>query len=407
MHFWGFLRHQAQLAEAVQPGDCPLRHPAKHTQAAAVFRPPLGELRLHPTLAQFLAMRLRVIRPIRVQLLRTTLRLTVLVLRPATVHQRQQFLDLRNVGGRDVAGQRDAIGINENVLLDARSSAICGVFAAALHALEGAGEGAIDGRPRPIDEVGIVQTCEQDVVEARPDTGLVPVAKATPAGHAAATAHLGGQVFPADAGLEDEEDAGQCLAVLDPFTSRIAEASRLVWRNQGLQHVPEFIGNQWLGHSSTSRGKRAIQERYLRRTCHWPHFVSGSYEPAVFEDEVKEYLTGHGFNVFQNVKEKGSKTGKKYNLSFRVPTRERSFWISAISPKSSSGIQSKINYNFRMWYDLNGGMTKDKKVNLLNDELIYFKDEDVKILEEVFYHLSLDEVPRSHCRITEQFSYCL
>jgi hypothetical protein len=87
---------------------------------------PFRELRLYPTLAQLLAVGLRVIRPIRVQLLGTTLRLTVLVLRPATVHHRQQFLDLRDVGGRDVARQGYAIGIDENVLLDAGASAIGG-----------------------------------------------------------------------------------------------------------------------------------------------------------------------------------------------------------------------------------------------------------------------------------------
>ena len=40
------------------------------------------------------------------------------------------------------------------------------------------------------------------------------VAKAQPTGHAAAAAFLREQVLPDDAGLEDEEDAGEHLAIL-------------------------------------------------------------------------------------------------------------------------------------------------------------------------------------------------
>jgi hypothetical protein len=253
LHFLGFLRHEAQLAKAVQPGDRPLRHPAKDTQAAAVFRPPLGELRLHPTLAQFLAMRLRIICPIRVQLLWTTLWLTVRIQRPATVHQRQQFLDLRDVGGRDVARQGYAIGIDEDMLLDAGASAIRGIFAASFDALEGAGVGAIDGCSRPIDAVGIVQALEQDLVQAWPDTGLIPVAEATPAGLAAATAEFGGQVVPGDVGLEDEPDAGEHLAVIQRFA---AEETEMAWgrrRQEGREMLSEGIGNERF-HESSSFG---------------------------------------------------------------------------------------------------------------------------------------------------------
>ena len=48
-------------------------------------------------------------------------------------------------------------------------------------------------------------------MELPPDPGGLPVAKPSPAGHAAAAAHLQRQVLPRDAGLEDEEDAVTAL----------------------------------------------------------------------------------------------------------------------------------------------------------------------------------------------------
>ena len=52
-------------------------------------------------------------------------------------------------------------------------------------------------------------------MELLPDPGGLPVAKPSPAGHAAAAAHLQRQVLPRDASLEDEEDAGQRLAIVE------------------------------------------------------------------------------------------------------------------------------------------------------------------------------------------------
>jgi hypothetical protein len=68
----------------------------------------------------------------------------------------------------------------------------------------------------------------------------------TPTGHAAATAHLQGKIFPRNAGFEDEEDAGECLAILQRFSTGIAEATRLGWWQQRLEDLPQFIRDERL-----------------------------------------------------------------------------------------------------------------------------------------------------------------
>jgi hypothetical protein len=63
----------------------------------------------------------------------------------------------------------------------------------------------------------------------------------TPAGHAAAAAHLQRQVLPRDAGLEDEEDTGERLAIVEGLATGESEPPWLGWRQQRLDPFPEFI----------------------------------------------------------------------------------------------------------------------------------------------------------------------
>src|SRR6185437_14688031 len=158
------------------------------------------------------------------------------------------------VGGRRIPRQRDAVGVYQDVLFDAGTTAIRRVFATSLDTAEGAGEGTVGSRPRPVNEAGIVQACEQDLDELEPNAGLLPGLQPTPTGHAAATAHLDGEILPRNAGFEDEEDAGEGLAILQGLSTGIAETTWLGWWQQGMEDVPQFIGNQWFGHDSNSLG---------------------------------------------------------------------------------------------------------------------------------------------------------
>jgi hypothetical protein len=117
--------------------------------------------------------------------------------------------------------------IDENVLFHPGPAAIGGVLATALDTAEGSRETAVDSAARPVDLARLVEVFEQDLVELGPNALLLPGVQAAPASHATAATHLGGQVFPRDARLEDEEDASQSLAVVYGLTSGVAEAALL------------------------------------------------------------------------------------------------------------------------------------------------------------------------------------
>ena len=72
-------------------------------------------------------------------------------------------------------------------------------------------------------------------MQALPYAGLAPGIQAVLKRHAAA-AHLAGEIFPGDAGLEDEKDAGET----DPVVHRrlAALGTRLVFRKQRLNKFP-------------------------------------------------------------------------------------------------------------------------------------------------------------------------
>jgi len=143
------------------------------------------------------------------------------------IHQGYQLSDVRGVGTGQRSRQRDASAIGDHVVFTARFRAIRRVWTSLLTPAQGAQRRTVDNRTRPLDAVGAIQLSQQKLVQSLPDTSLVPVAQSPPASHTAATAHLLGQVFPVDAGLEYEQDADQRLAIVNGFSSRIAKSSRL------------------------------------------------------------------------------------------------------------------------------------------------------------------------------------
>jgi hypothetical protein len=90
-----------------------------------------------------------------------------------------------------------------------------------------------------------------------PDAPALPVPEAAPAGDPGATAHLQGEVFPGDAGLEDENDAGQARAVIDGGTAALAGLG-LVSRQERLDRLPKFVRNQGARHGCTSNQRRGL-----------------------------------------------------------------------------------------------------------------------------------------------------
>ena len=100
-------------------------------------------------------------------------------------------------------------------------------------------EAAVDQRPRPGDLVGAAQPVEQDLVDLVPGAVGLPIPQPSPAGHPAAAVHLVRQVLPGEAGLEDEEDAGQRGAVGDGGLAALGAGCPL--GQQRFDDLPQFV----------------------------------------------------------------------------------------------------------------------------------------------------------------------
>src|SRR6516165_8971914 len=118
----------------MEPTDRPLDHPAVHTQATAVGRPPLGQLRVDPPAAQLLSLVLIVEAPVAQGAVRAAPGVT----RPA--------------------------------------GAGAGLFAPA----DGADVPRVDEEPAEVDLVGAPEVGQQDLVDPVPGAGRLPVAQSVP-----------------------------------------------------------------------------------------------------------------------------------------------------------------------------------------------------------------------------------
>src|SRR5262245_18670137 len=239
----------------MQPTKEPLDHPTDFPQPATVFPLPPPELRLDASPPHLLAVRVTVVGAVPEQFVGPPSRPAGLPsdLRDG-IHDLLQLGDVGGVGRAQGGRQWDAVGVHHGVVLAPFLAAIYRTGAGLLAAAPSADKRTIHGRPRPVDLVRSLQLRQQDRMEAMPDACAIPVLKPAATATAGATAHLARQVVPADARLQDEEDAGQGLAVGQRLAAGIAVAAWLGRWEQGLDPLPEGVGQQWRGHDETSSG---------------------------------------------------------------------------------------------------------------------------------------------------------
>src|ERR671933_447800 len=79
--------------------------------------------------------------------------------------------------------------------------------------------GCVERAPAPVDQSGAAQQIEQLVVKGLPKARLLPVPQPPPAGHAGAAAHLLREHLPRDTGLQDEQNARECGAIIERRTT--------------------------------------------------------------------------------------------------------------------------------------------------------------------------------------------
>src|SRR5208337_1688524 len=197
------LGTKSELPWTMKPRERSLHDPTVPTQPASVECAATCNLRINSSASKPIAMRLRVVSPVGVHPIGLPSRTPRLASdRRDRVHQGFQLSDVRGVGAGQRSRQRDASAVGDHVVFTPRFRAIRRVWTSLLTPAQGAHRRTVDSRTRPVDPIGGIQFGQQKLVQSLPDTSLVPVAQSPPASHTAATAHLLGQVFPLDAGLE-------------------------------------------------------------------------------------------------------------------------------------------------------------------------------------------------------------
>jgi len=120
--------------------------------------------------------------------------------------------------------------------------AIRGIGAGILTPSQGSRQRAIDSGTRPVDRVGSLEFLQKHRVQLVPEAKFSPLLQAFAAGAAGAASPFAGQVIPAEAGTQDEQDSGERLAVGQRLASREAETPGLGRWQQRLDTLPQGIG---------------------------------------------------------------------------------------------------------------------------------------------------------------------
>ncbi|MCH8853651.1 MAG: DUF1828 domain-containing protein [Planctomycetes bacterium] len=108
--------------------------------------------------------------------------------------------------------------------------------------------------------------------------------------------------------------------------------------------------------------------------------TSRSYEPALFNEEVAQYLREHHIEYEEKVRLTGE-TGKIYRVAFKAVEANR--YIETLSPNQPAGLQPVVNRVFRMWSDCNEQLTPRRKITVFNDVDFVWRQPEVALLSRV------------------------
>ena len=175
----------------MQPRQRSLHNPTADPQPAAMLRTAPRSRTARSRAVAASTLRFRVIAPVAIQAVRAAARPTRLAAyRRDRLDQPPELRDLIHVGGGRRRGQRHAVPIGQDAMLAPLFPPVHRAGAGPFATAQGPHERRVDGRAQPIDLVGGGQLGQEDFVELLLDPGGLPVAKPSPAGHAAAAAHL-------------------------------------------------------------------------------------------------------------------------------------------------------------------------------------------------------------------------
>jgi hypothetical protein len=238
------------VSELFEPTDRPLNEPPEHPQLAAVLPAPFPQHRLDATTTQFLPITLIVISTVSLQSSRT-------LAWPAHGScDRRHLIDQGNgfqvvivVPRSQSQGDRYALRIGEQVRFAAELAPIYWTGASLRSAADRPKVRAVDEEALEVQLLEETQMLQEQQPDLGPDAGSRPITQTPPAGHTATATHFLRKVFPGDAGLEDEDNAGEGLAIIEEGPSTFGMSG--MFGDERLNQLPEMIGQKWLRPGST------------------------------------------------------------------------------------------------------------------------------------------------------------
>lgn len=204
----------------------------------------------------------------------------------AGVHGACQTFPVVDVGGGGCGGGRDAVAVHDPVTLGAEPAAIGRILAGVLPASGRREPGRVQGGARPVDPAARPRPIQQRPVERRPHAGVLPIAQAPPARHAAATAEFLREQLPGDATLHDKQDAGESGAIRDTRTTALGLGP--LRRQEGGEHRPQGVGDERLAHPGAHRRPQPVRLAALnfhKRAAASPKNNSATLARALKKDD--------------------------------------------------------------------------------------------------------------------------
>ena len=240
MNFVVAVKADSEAAEVVKPAEGAFRDPSIDAKAAAVFLIPFGQVWFDASLAKFFSVRLGVIGSICINLIRMILRMAGLPSNGRnTVDQWKKLGHIMPVCSRQCITQRNAIGVRQDMMFASGFAAIRGIWACFLASAHGSYRRTIDRRSRPVDQISRSQAIEQFMMQVVPNASFLPFHQSSPARHSTSATHLLRKHFPGYATFQNEQDAGENLSIIEPWSPTFLTGDML--RNQRFHHSPQLI----------------------------------------------------------------------------------------------------------------------------------------------------------------------
>jgi hypothetical protein len=171
------------------------------------------------------------------------------------IDQGKQLSNIMAVRSSQGNGQRDAMGVGEQMVLTSQFAPIRGIWAGFFTSARSPHRGTIHQSAIPIDLVGCLEFREKNFEKALPDTCLLPLPKVAQAGESGGKSARGGKTAPRNTGSQYKQNAGNDSSELTRLASRILNMAVLPGLGQQkFEAFPQVIGQDCLAHEKDSWG---------------------------------------------------------------------------------------------------------------------------------------------------------